>query len=141
MKMLELVRFFQLVWRIVLLLILSSLIGLIRCGLLLVVDMGPFNSLPILLLFIRSSFSDSMTSLCVLGLLQSSFVLTVHYSTASMPLASPPIAPPLLVVSVGLHFDYCDHDGHVEAFCFEKRKPQEAQTHRSLQSTCDTSFG
>jgi hypothetical protein len=52
------------------------------------------------------------------GFLQSGTVLV-----APVPLASPPVVPPTaLGESVGFHYDQCDHDGHVEAFCYMKKK-------------------
>jgi hypothetical protein len=61
MRMLVLAWFWQLVWRIVLLLILWSLSRLIRYGLFFIKNMSLLDSLPILLLFIRSSFFDKVT--------------------------------------------------------------------------------
>jgi hypothetical protein len=72
------------------------------------------------------------------GLLQSTTVLVAHSSAghsssarhaAPVPLASPPVVPPAARgESGGL---YCDHDGHVEALCYMKKKTQKSQTHRS----------
>jgi hypothetical protein len=66
------------------------------------------------------------------GLLQSATVLTAHSSAgrslsarpvAPIPLASPPVVPPATHgESVGLHYDHCGRDGHVEAFCYRKKK-------------------
>jgi hypothetical protein len=76
------------------------------------------------------------------GLLQSSTILAArssvsHSSTARpaalVPLASPPVVPPTARgESIGLH---CGRDGHVEAFCYRKKKAQKAQAHRSSQGT------
>jgi hypothetical protein len=81
------------------------------------------------------------------GLLQASTILAGHSSAgrsssahpaAPVPLASPPIAPlAARSESVGLHCDHCGRDGHVEAFCYKKRK---AQARRSSQGTSGTSF-
>jgi hypothetical protein len=68
------------------------------------------------------------------GLLQSATVLVVCSSTsrsssarptASVPLVSPPVVPAAARgKSGGLHCDHCGHDGHVEAFCYRKKKAQ-----------------
>jgi hypothetical protein len=85
------------------------------------------------------------TRLCDAGLLQSYVVLAGRSSAgrsssarpaAPMPLASPPVVPPAARgESVGLHCDHCGRDGHVEAFCYRKKKPQKAQARRSSQGT------
>jgi hypothetical protein len=85
------------------------------------------------------------------GLLQSATVLTAHSSAgrslsarpvAPVPLASPPVVPPATRgESVGLHYDHCGRDGHVEAFCYRKKKAQKAQVHRSSQGIGGTSSG
>jgi hypothetical protein len=77
------------------------------------------------------------------GLLQSSTILVArssvsHSSTARLaalvPLASPLVVPPTARgESIGLHCDHCGRDGHVEAFCYRKKKAQKAQAHRSSQ--------
>jgi hypothetical protein len=36
-------------------------------------------------------------------------------------------------VSTGFHYDHYDRDGHVETFCYRKKKAQKAQTHRSSE--------
>jgi hypothetical protein len=66
------------------------------------------------------------------GLLQSATVLAAHSSasrsssgrpTASVPLASPPVVPPTACGESGcLQCAHCGHDGHVEAFCYRKKK-------------------
>jgi hypothetical protein len=86
--------------------------------------------------------------LCDAGLLQSTTVLAARSSAgysssarpvAPVPLASPPVAPPAAHgESGGLH---CDHDGHVEAFCYWKKKAQKAQARHSSQGTGGTSSG
>jgi hypothetical protein len=56
-----------------------------------------------------------------------------------MPLASHAVVP--LAAhgeSGGLHCAHCDHDGHVEAFCYRKKK---AQARRSSQDTGGTGSG
>jgi hypothetical protein len=67
------------------------------------------------------------------GLLQAATVLAARSSasryssarpTASVPLASPPVVPP--TARGGLHCDHCGHDGHVEVFCYRKKKAQKA---------------
>jgi hypothetical protein len=56
-----------------------------------------------------------------------------------VPLASPPVIPPAAHGgSGGLHCAHYGHDGHVEAFCYRKKK---AQAHRSSQGTGGTSSG
>jgi hypothetical protein len=84
--------------------------------------------------------------LCDAGLLQSATILAARSSfahpAAPVPLASPPVVPPAAHgESVGLHYDHCGHDGHVEAFCYRKRKAQKAQAHCSSQGTGDAGFG
>jgi hypothetical protein len=85
------------------------------------------------------------------GLLQSATVLAVRSSanrsssarlTASVPLASPPVVPPAAHGERGgLHCDHCGRDGHVEAFCYRKKKAQKAQVHRSSHGTGDIGSG
>jgi hypothetical protein len=80
------------------------------------------------------------------GLLQYATVLASHSSSAHpaapVPLASPPIVPPAARgESVGLHCDHCGHDGHVEAFCYRKKKARKAQAHHSSQGTGATDSG
>jgi hypothetical protein len=68
------------------------------------------------------------------GLLQFATVLAPRSSasrssstrpTALVPLASPPVVPPAArCESGGLHCAHCGHDGHVEAFCYRKKKAQ-----------------
>jgi hypothetical protein len=76
------------------------------------------------------------------SLLQSATVLAARSSasrslsarpTASVLLASPPIVPPAAHGESGdLYCAHCGRDGHVETFCYRKKK---AQTHRSSQGT------
>jgi hypothetical protein len=55
------------------------------------------------------------------------------HPAAPVPPASPPVVPPAARgESGGLHCDRCGRDGHVEAFCYRKKK---AQAHRSSQGT------
>jgi hypothetical protein len=89
--------------------------------------------------------------LCDAGLLQYATVLAAHSSVghslsahpaAPVPLASPPVVPPAArCESGGLHCDHCSRDGHVEAFCYRKKKAQKAQAHRSSQGTGGTGSG
>jgi hypothetical protein len=59
--------------------------------------------------------------------------------TASVSLASPPVVPPAARgESGGLHCAHCGHDGHVEVFCYRKKK---AQARRSSQGTCSGGSG
>jgi hypothetical protein len=84
-------------------------------------------------------------------LLQSATVLVARSSashsssacpTASVPLASPPVVPPAVRgESGGLHCAHCGRDGHVEAFCYRKKKGQKAQARRSSQGTGGTGSG
>jgi hypothetical protein len=76
------------------------------------------------------------------GLLQYGIVLAARSSasrslsarpTASVPLVPPPVVPP--AACGGLHCAHCGRDGHVEAFCYRKKK---AQAHRSSQGTGGT---
>jgi hypothetical protein len=84
--------------------------------------------------------------LCDTGLLQSATVLAARSLAirslfarpiASMPLASPPVVPSAATrgESGGLRCDHCGHDGHVDVFCYRKKK---AQAHRSSQGTSGT---
>jgi hypothetical protein len=58
------------------------------------------------------------------------------HPAALVPLVSPPIVPSATRdESGGLH---CGHDGHVEAFCYRKKKAQKAQARRSSQDTSGT---
>jgi hypothetical protein len=70
------------------------------------------------------------------GLLQSASVLAARsstgYSTSAPPLVVPPVARG---ESGGLHCDHCGRDGHVETFCYRKKKAQKAHAHRSSQGT------
>jgi hypothetical protein len=79
------------------------------------------------------------------GLLQSATALASRSSAgrsssarpaAPVPLASPPVVPPTAHgESGGLHCDHCGRDGHVEAFCYRKKKAQKVQARRSSQGT------
>jgi hypothetical protein len=79
------------------------------------------------------------------GLLQSAIVLAAHSSvsrsssarpTASVPLTSPPVVPP--AARGGLHCAHCGRDGHVDTFCYRKKK---AQARCSSQGTGGTGSG
>jgi hypothetical protein len=74
------------------------------------------------------------------GLLRSSSVLVARFSVAChIALVPLPFAPPAARgESVGLHCDHCGRDGHVEAFCYRKKK---AQARRSSQGTGGSSSG
>jgi hypothetical protein len=83
-----------------------------------------------------SELRNEGTHLRDVGLLQSSTVLAARSSVghssstcpaAPMPLASSPVV--LLAAcggSVGLYYDHCGRDGHVETFCYRKKKSQKA---------------
>jgi hypothetical protein len=59
--------------------------------------------------------------------------------TISVSLASPPVVPPAARgESGGLHCAHYGHDGHVEVFCYRKKK---AQARRSSQGTGGTGSG
>jgi hypothetical protein len=85
------------------------------------------------------------------GLLQSATVLVARSSasrsssaqpTASVPLASPPVVPPAAHGESGsVHCAHCGRDGHVEVFCYRKKKAQKAQARRSSQGTGGTGSG
>jgi hypothetical protein len=71
------------------------------------------------------------------GLLRVSSVLVAHSLVAHPATPMPPASPSVVLsaacgVSTDLHCDHCGHDGHVEAFCYKKKK---AQVHRSSQGT------
>jgi hypothetical protein len=82
------------------------------------------------------------------GLLQSATVLAARSSasrsssahpTVSVLLASPSVVPlTARGESGGLHRAHCGRDGHVEAFCYRKKK---AQPRRSSQGTSGTGSG
>jgi hypothetical protein len=84
-------------------------------------------------------------------LLQSAIVLAARSSaghslsarpTSPVPLASHPVVPPAARgESGGLHCDHCGCDGHVDAFCYRKKKAQKAQARRSSQGTGGTGSG
>jgi hypothetical protein len=58
----------------------------------------------------------------------------------SSVLAAPSVAPSAArSVSTSLHYDHYGRDGHVEAFCYMKKKAQKAQAHRSSQGTSGSS--
>jgi hypothetical protein len=79
--------------------------------------------------------------LCDASFLQSTTVLATRSSAGHssstrpatpMPLASPPVVPSAARDESGvLHCDQCGRDGHVEAFCYRKKKAQKAQACRS----------
>jgi hypothetical protein len=85
------------------------------------------------------------------GLLQSASVLVARssvdrsssaHSAAPVLLASSSIVPAAARGESGdLHCDHYGHDGHVEAFCYRKKKTQKAQARRSSQGTGGTSSG
>jgi hypothetical protein len=76
------------------------------------------------------------------GLLQSASVLAARSSTGCSTSAPPLVVPPVARgESGGLHCDHCGRDGHVEAFCYRKKKAQKAQARRSSQGTGGTGSG
>jgi hypothetical protein len=61
------------------------------------------------------------------------------HPTASVLLVLPPVVPlAARGESGGLHCDHCGRDGHVEAFCYKKKK---AQTRSYSQGTGGTGSG
>jgi hypothetical protein len=80
------------------------------------------------------------------GLLLVSSVLAARSSVAC-PAAPVPSAYPLVApcatrgAGTGLHCDHCDQDGHVEVFCYRKKKAQKAQARHSSQGTSGSSSG
>jgi hypothetical protein len=80
------------------------------------------------------------------GLLRVSLVMATR-SLVARPAAPVPLASPLVAlfaargVSTGLNCDHCGRDGHVEAFCYRKKKAQKAQARRSSQGTGGSSSG
>jgi hypothetical protein len=85
------------------------------------------------------------------GLLKSATILAARSSAghssstrpaAPVPLVSPSVVPPAARgESVDLHCDHYGRDGHMEVFCYRKKKAQKAQAHRSSQGTGGTHFG
>jgi hypothetical protein len=69
-------------------------------------------------------------------LLRVSSVLVARSSlsrpAAPVPLVSPPVAlSAARGESTGLYCDHCGRYGHVDAFCYKKKKVQKAQARRS----------
>jgi hypothetical protein len=99
------------------------------------------------------SLMDALAEVCNeethlqnVGLLQASSALVARSSVTSpvapMPLTSPPVASSAARgASTGLHCDHCGRDGHVEAFCYRKKKTQKAQARRSSYDTSGSSSG
>jgi hypothetical protein len=54
------------------------------------------------------------------------------HPAAPVPLDSPLVIPPTARGESGrLHYDHCGRDGHVEVFCYKKKKAQKAQARHS----------
>ncbi|WVZ48897.1 hypothetical protein U9M48_000291 [Paspalum notatum var. saurae] len=77
------------------------------------------------------------------GLLPSVSALAAH-SAPSRPAVAPPSLPSSATAPSpsargggggGLHCDYCGKDGHVEAFCYRKKKAQRSQTRPASQTS------
>jgi hypothetical protein len=67
---------------------------------------------------------------------------SVARPTASVPPASPPVAPSAARgASIGLHCDHCGRYGHMNTFCYGKKKAQKAQARRSSQGSRGSSSG
>jgi hypothetical protein len=61
------------------------------------------------------------------------------HPAAPVPLASPPVVPSTAHgESIGLHCNHCGRNGHLQAFCYRKKKARKAQAHRSSQGTGGT---
>jgi hypothetical protein len=80
------------------------------------------------------------------GLLPATSVLATRSSvarpTAPVPLVSPSVALfAACGASTGLYYDHYGRDGHVEAFCYKKKKAQKAQARCSSQSTGGSGSG
>jgi hypothetical protein len=80
------------------------------------------------------------------GLLRVSSVLAARSSIACLaapvPSASHLVAPSATRgESTGLYCDHCGRDGHVEVFCYRKKKAQKAQAHCSSQGPGGYSSG
>jgi hypothetical protein len=78
------------------------------------------------------------------GLLRVSLVLATHFLVARPAIPVPPASPSIALSTTrgesdGFHCDHCGQDGHVEAFCYRKKKAQKAQACRSSQGTSGTS--
>ena len=56
-------------------------------------------------------------------------------SRPAVPPSSAPAPPPSARGGGGLHCDYCGKDGHVEAFCYRKKKAQRSQTRPASQTS------
>jgi hypothetical protein len=100
-------------------------------------DAGVLQSSTVLV--VRSLASRSSTVLAARSL--------ASHSSSARPAAPVPLASPPVVLSaahgesVGLHCDHCGRDGHVEAFCYRKKKAQKAQTRCSSHDTSGTGYG
>jgi hypothetical protein len=91
------------------------------------------------------------TRLRDVDLLQSSTILVACSSAgrsssarpaAPVPHAFSPVVPHAARdESVDLHCDHCGRDGHLEAFCYRKRKAHKAQAHHFSQGTGGTGSG
>ncbi|KAJ1278997.1 hypothetical protein BS78_04G121300 [Paspalum vaginatum] len=94
----------------------------------------PFVSLMDALTDVR----NEETRLRSAGLLPSATALAARSSPSQ--LAVPPSSAPAPPSSTrgggggGLHCDYCGKDGHVEAFCYRKKKVQRSQTRQASQT-------
>ncbi|WVZ93213.1 hypothetical protein U9M48_039211 [Paspalum notatum var. saurae] len=83
------------------------------------------------------------TRLRFAGLLPSASALAAR-SSSSRPAVAPPSLPSSATTPSpsargggggGLHCDYCGKDGHVEAFCYRKKKAQRSQTRPASQTS------
>ncbi|WVZ93714.1 hypothetical protein U9M48_039674 [Paspalum notatum var. saurae] len=96
----------------------------------------PFVSLMEALADVR----NEETRLRTAGLLPSVTALAAR-SSPSRPAVPPSlpssafVPPPTRGDGGGLHCDYCGKDGHVEAFCYRKKKAQRSQTHVDASSS------
>jgi hypothetical protein len=87
---------------------------------------------------------NEKTHLQDVGLLRVSSVLAARSSIACPAAPIPPTSPLIALsgargASIGLHCDHYGRDGHVEAFCYRKKKAQKAKARRSSQGTSGSS--
>jgi hypothetical protein len=80
------------------------------------------------------------------NLLRVSSVLGAHFSVARCTTLVRSTSPPIDLsaargVSTDLYYDHCGRYGHVNVFCYRKKKAQETQTHHSSQGTGASSSG
>ena len=86
-----------------------------------------------------AAIRNEETRLHSAGLLPSATVLAARSSPSQpvVPLSSATAPPPSTRGGGGggLHCDYCGKDGHVEAFCYRKKKVQRSQARQASQTS------